>query len=155
MSKTRIADKPTTFRGTLATGLSAGSKIDPNGGEYSAGLIPGFAVITRGEALGHGMWIDRDFVNSVSESLSSGSVKSRYTHPDMSSDGLAKSLGRVSFCESGEEEDIVRGDLHFYESAHRSPDGDLAAHVMSLADEDSESFGASICLLYTSPSPRD
>ena len=143
MPKNSINKKPTTFRGPVATGLAEGSKIDEDGGQYGAGIIPGFAVITRGEALGHGMWVDEVFVGQVSEALSQSSVKSRYTHPDMSSDGLAKGLGRVQFSDS-DQKDIVRGDLHFYKSSRKSPDGDLGGHVLSLAKEDAESFGASI-----------
>jgi len=138
-----INKKPTTFRGPLSTGLAEDSKIETDGGEYSAGLISGFAVITRGEALGHGMWIDEVFVGQVSEALSKGSVKSRYTHPGMSSDGLGKGLGRVHF-RTSEEKDVVRGDLHFYKSSRRAPDGDLGGHVLSLAEEAPEDFGASI-----------
>ena len=138
-----INKKPTTFRGPLSTGLAEDSKIETDGGEYGAGLISGFAVITRGEALGHGMWADEVFIGQVSEALSKGSVKSRYTHPDMSSDGLAKSLGRAHF-RTSDEKDVARGDLHFYKSSRKAPDGDLGGHVLSLAEEDSEAFGASI-----------
>ena len=148
-----INKKPTTFRGPLSTGLAEDSKIETDGGEYGAGLIPGFAVITRGEALGHGMWIDEVFVGQVSEALSKGSVKSRYTHPGMSSDGLGKGLGRVHFQES-KEKDVVRGDLHFYKSSRKAPDGDLGGHVISLAEEDPESFGASI-VFYHDPEAED
>ena len=138
-----INKKPTTFRGPLSTGLAEDSKIELDGGEYGAGLISGFAVITRGEALGHGFWVDEVFIGQVSEALSNGSVKSRYTHPDMSSDGLAKGLGRTYF-RTSDEKDIVRGDLHFYKSSRKAPEGDLGGHVLSLAEEDSEAFGASI-----------
>ena len=138
-----INKKPTTFRGPLSTGLAEDSKIETDGGEYGAGLISGFAVITRGEALGHDFWVDEVFIGQVSEALTKGSVKSRYTHPGMSSDGLGKGLGRVHFQES-EEKDVVRGDLHFYKSSRNAPDGDLGGHVLSLASEDPESFGASI-----------
>ena len=151
MPKNSINKKPTTFRGPVATGLAEGSKIDEAGGQYGAGIIPGFAVITRGEALGHGMWVDEVFVGQVSEALSQSSVKSRYTHPDMSSDGLAKGLGRVQFSDSAEK-DVVRGDLHFYKSSRKSPDGDLGGHVLSLAKEDPESFGASIVFYHDSAS---
>ena len=127
----------------MSTGLAEDSKIETDGGEYGAGLISGFAVITRGEALGHGMWADEVFIGQVSEALSKGSVKSRYTHPDMSSDGLAKSLGRAHF-QTSDEKDVARGDLHFYKSSRKAPDGDLGGHVLSLAEEDPKAFGASV-----------
>ena len=140
--KNNLGKAPTTFRGTLATGLTESSEISLEGGQFGAGFIKGFAVITHGEALGHNMWIDAEFVASVAKSLKTAEVKSRYTHPDMSSDGLAKGLGMVNF--AGGSEDISRGDLHFFKSAHRSPDGNLAEHVAIRAEEAPNSFGSSI-----------
>lgn len=143
-----IDTKPKYLHGTVARGLQQDENgealIEENGGRWRSGLIRGLAVITRGEALGHGMWIDQEFVESVALAMQAenAGTKSRYTHPDMSSDGLAKGLGRVMFVEG--EDEIARGDLHFWKSARTSPDGDLAGHVIQRAIEDPTSFGTSI-----------
>lgn len=150
MSQGSVASpiKQGLLRGAIARGLAAAaadaSQIDRTGGDYGAGIIRGFAVITRGEALGHEMWCDAVFLGQVADALNAlpDGVKSRFTHPDMSSDGLGNYLGRAK--NARVDGDVVRADLHFQEVAHKAPDGDLAGYVMDLADADHKAFGASI-----------
>lgn len=145
-----LASRPRLLRSTIARGIStrglaASEKpIDPTGGDFGAGIIRGMAVLTRGEALGHGLWCDRTMLSQVCDAINSSSkgVKARFTHPDLSGDGLGKALGRVK--NAGLDGDVVRGDLHFTQSAHQTPEGDLARYVMSLAAEDPAAFGNSI-----------
>jgi hypothetical protein len=118
------------------------------------GIIKGLSVITRGPALGHGMWVDKVFVKSVHDAIntprtnSKGQIrygyKSRFTHPSISGDGMGKYLGRVMNARLVDDGDRVIADLHFGQSAHKSPDGNLAEYVMGLAEEDPEAFGTSI-----------
>jgi len=149
MKKSNLESAPSLYRSDVARGLAAGSEVSTAGGRYGAGLVEGFAVITRGEALGHGFWIDQEFVSQVNQALAGNrsGVKSRFTHPDLSGDGLAKGLGRVFFRDS-ESSDVARGDLHLWESSRKSPDGDLGGYVLERAKEDPESFGASISFVY-------
>lgn len=144
-----LKQAPKYFRAGVARGLATGSAPVEDGGRFGGGLIPGVAVITRGEALGHGVWIDSTFVGQVRDALAAHSegVKSRFTHPDLSGDGLAKGLGRV-FAAEGGNGDTVRGDLHFWRSAANSPEGDLSGFLMRRAAEDPKSFGASITFLH-------
>lgn len=139
------------FRTAIARGLSAGDKadsktprVDREGGHYGAGIIRGFAVITRGEALGHALWIDSEFVEQTRKAMAAlaSGTKSRFTHPGLSSDGMGKLLGRAYSPKT--DGDTVRADLHLLESAHDTPDGDLASYVMNLAEEAPDAFGASI-----------
>ena len=111
------------------------NSIDPDGGENGAGIIKGFSVITRGEALGHQMWCDSVFIEQCKESLLSAEkgLKSRWTHPGLSADGMGKQLGDVKGGESNGDQ--LFADLHFYKIAHRAPDGDLAAWVMEFAKD--------------------
>jgi hypothetical protein len=103
------------------------------------------SMIAAGEAKGHQLWIDNIFLAQVADAMAAAGkagVKSRFTHPDMSADGLAKFLGRSK---TGKlDGDRVTTDLHLAASAHRSPDGDLAGYVMDRTEEDPGSFGASI-----------
>ncbi len=145
MGKTNSLSKaPTYYRSGIAKGVE-GPKVSFDSGRFGAGVVPGIAVITRGEALGHDAWVDSDFIAEVNDYMkqSSQGVKSRYTHPDISGDGLAKGLGRVTWSESGNP-DIVRGDLHLWKSSRSTPEGDLGLHVLERATEDPASFGASI-----------
>ena len=132
------------FRAPVARGIATGSRIDSKGGAYGAGLIRQVAVITAGEALGHQMWIDQTMLEQVRDAInaSSAGIKSRFAHPGLSGDGLGKALGRVQ--NASLDGNIVRADEHLYESAHETPDGDLAAYILKLAAEDPEAFGTSI-----------
>jgi len=134
----------TRFRSHIARGRDS-HEIDRTGGEFGAGFIPGFAVITRGEALGHGLWIDQDFLKETAAAINAtgdAGTKCRFTHPDMSGDGLGSLLGRVD--NARVEGDRVLADLHLLASAHQTPDGDLAGYTLDLAEEAPDAFGASI-----------
>lgn len=79
-------------------------------------------------------------------------LKSRFTHPDMSSDGLGKFLGRAKDLSmhaarderTGKEVPAVRADLHFDPSASNTPTGDLAGYVLDLAESDPDALSSSI-----------
>lgn len=146
------------FRTTKSKGFkpSEEPRIVRDGGDYGAGLIRGFSMITRGEALGHEMWIDGEFLDQVAAASSAAGkrgLKVRFTHPGLSSDGLGKFLGRVKFGRRDGEQ--VFGDLHFSKSSHETPDGDLAKYVMDMAEEHPEDFGASIVFKHDRQASRD
>jgi hypothetical protein len=84
-------------------------------------------------------------------------LRSRFTHPSLSSDGLGTYLGRVTNArrdkvmrptEDGKfaEVEVVRGDLKFDPTAFKTPSGDLASYLMELAESDEEAFGTSLVL---------
>ena len=139
----KLDQPPKYLRSFPAKGIKAENPVNRTGGDYGAGLIRGYAVITRGEALGHGLWIDNQFLSDVAEQINtSEGHKSRFTHPGLSGDGLAKFLGRTK--NATIDGDTVRADLHLSKSSHRTPDGDLAGYLLDRAEEDPASFGASI-----------
>lgn len=143
MNPEDILSKPLRFmRGDVSRRSRA--NVDREGGMYGAGLISGVSLITRGEALGHEMWIDADFLSDVTAALNAtpNGIKSRFTHPGLSSDGTGQFLGRLTNAHT--EGDQVFADLHLSETATKAPDGDLADYVMTLAEEDPEAFGLSI-----------
>jgi len=85
----------------------------------------------------------------------SGGLKSRFTHPDMSNDGLGKFLGRTHdpFMDSaidartGKKVAAVRGSLHFDKTAlDTPPEGGrpLGLYVMDLAESDPDALSSSI-----------
>jgi hypothetical protein len=139
--------KPVTkFRAGIVR-LSAVPAVDRTGGKFGAGLIRGVSLVTVGEALGHGLWLDAEFVQTVHlAALAQQDIglKSRFTHPDMSGDGLSHFLGRFRDAQLSADGRQVLADLHFAKSAHDTPDGDLAAYLMTRAEEDPASFGMSI-----------
>ncbi len=116
-----------------------------DGGDSGAGLIQRFSVITRGEALGHETWIDKDFLQETADAINSAGdsgIKSRFTHPDASGDGLGKFLGRVKGAVvTGNQ---VHADLHISDLSHSTPGGDLGTFVMDMAEKEPDMFGTSI-----------
>jgi hypothetical protein len=132
------------FRSSQAEVDEENVKVSDAGGRFAGGVLYGVSLISAGEALGHEMWIDDVAVGQVAELAANDEhgLKSRFTHPSMSTDGLGRHLGRIF----GSEQDgsKVVGDLHFASSAHDTPDGDLADYVMQLATEDPQAAGLSI-----------
>lgn len=110
---------------------------------------------------------DRKAIRSIVKMANErpGGLKSRFTHPDLSNDGLGKFLGRYKDVRSdtvlrpggknerGEDTQVerlvARGDLHFDATAlDTPPDGGkpLGLYVMDLADSDPDAFGTSLVL---------
>lgn len=137
-----LRDAPRYLRSKPATGGQP--QVERKGGYRQQGVIRSASIVSRGEALGHDEWLDQSFIESVAEAINQPNkgVKSRFTHPSLSGDGLGTFLGRVMDAE------VVGGrvlaDIHFTQASHNTPDGDLATYVMDLAEEDPESFGVSI-----------
>jgi hypothetical protein len=144
--KPKLNTKPKYFKAGVSRGLLATNeqRIEREGGDYGAGLIRGASIITRGEALGHGMWIDAHMLEQTADAINNHpkGVKVRFTHPSMSGDGLGSYLGRAK--NAFVLGDQVYADVHFSSAGHKTPDGDLAEYVMSLADNDADAFGVSI-----------
>jgi hypothetical protein len=149
MNKIDLRSPSKFLRATVARGVgptrAAVDPVDPQGGDSGAGIIRNMAILTRGEAIGHCLWCDSTMLEQTANAINNAGaqgVKARFTHPDMSGDGLGKMTGRVK--NAYVDGDVVRGDLHFSESAHKTPDGDLAGYLLALAKEDPGSFGNSI-----------
>lgn len=120
-----------------------------DGGDRGMGLIKGLSVITRGEALGHDMWCDGEFLQQVHDAINAAGdagLKCRFTHPSLSGDGMGKFLGNLK--NASLKGDQVFADLHFSETSHKTPDGDLAEYVMGFAEEDPDKFGSSIVFMH-------
>ena len=83
-------------------------------------------------------------------------LKSRFTHPSLSGDGLGSFLGRTKNVrldsvtverEAGIVSLLaVRGDLHLADAAFHSPRGNLGQYVLDLAAEDSDALSSSLVL---------
>jgi hypothetical protein len=107
-------------------------------------VIHEVAICTMGEATGHGVQLDADFIADVERqgNASPAGIKSRFGHPSMSGDALGTHIGRVkNFHQDG---DVVRGDLHLSPTAAASPNGDLRSYTEALAADDPDAFGMSI-----------
>jgi hypothetical protein len=132
---------PKHFRAKVATG---NPRVDREGGMFGKGVIYDVSMITRGEALGHDLWVDREFLEDVASSVNASDrgVKARFTHPGLSSDGVGTKLGK--FTNARVVGDQVIADMHLQEAAFNTPEGDLGSYVLSLAEDTPEDFGLSI-----------
>ena len=148
IERTTISDPPRRVR-LLSRGIdlkAAGKPVEREGGDAGAGLIRSFSVTSAGEALGHRIWLDQEFLRQTAAAGNGreGGIKARFTHPGLSGDGLGTLLGRARNFRHVKTRDQVFADLHFAASAHGTPNGDLAKYVMDMAEETPEEFGASI-----------
>jgi len=116
----------------------------PGGGRYDSGLITGVVVVTRGPIPDRGIFVDREFMQSVTDAINSrgNGVKCHLGHPSIFRDGLGDVVGM--FSDARVTSNAVRADLHVLKSAHRTPRGNLAEYVLGLAAEAPDFFGASI-----------
>lgn len=79
-------------------------------------------------------------------------LKSRFTHPDLSSDGLGKFLGRSRNARldtirvKGEELEVVRADLFLDPTSFDTPHGNLGKYILDLAESDPDAFASSLVL---------
>ncbi|MCH8851202.1 MAG: hypothetical protein IID41_00955 [Planctomycetes bacterium] len=143
--KEALTTKPKLLRAPVSKGMQ---RVIRDGGDSGVGLIQRFSVTTRGEALGHGMWLDKTFLSEVTEAINikgDQGIKSRFTHPSMSGDGLGRFLGRVKNGRTVGNQAVA--DLHLSELAHSTPDGDLAEFVMDMAAKEPDMFGTSIVFM--------
>lgn len=143
-----IETKPTRFRGTTCFARRDELQVDRKGGKWEMGIIRGVSLNTRGEALGHELWCDADFVQKVCDLTNEKNLglKARFTHPGLSADGVGTKLGK--FFDARVVGDRVLADLHFQEAAYNTPNGDLATYVLSMAEDTPEDFGLSIAFGY-------
>lgn len=114
--------------------------------DRDAHIIYGVSAAQPVEALGHDMILDRKAINQIVEhgNAARNGVKSRFTHPGLSSNGLGKYLGRLrDFREEGGK---AVADLHIADSAFKTPEGDLGTYVMDLAEGDPDMFGMSVVI---------
>jgi hypothetical protein len=143
------------LRAPVARGIRAGHK----GVNREKGILEGVAVITEGEARGHGFAIDEDFVQDVvsAGAAAPGGIKSRFGHPNASSNALGTFLGREQrfYLDRRDGKAIARADLHLSETAKKSPKGDLHEYTLDLAEHEPDMFGTSIVFTWSNMYKRD
>jgi hypothetical protein len=108
------------------------------------GIIYNAAIVTPGEAKGHGVQLDSEFVDAVvaQGNESKNGLKMRFGHPSMSSTALGTFIGRAkNFRREG---DVARGDVFLSKEAKNAPGGDLYEYVLGMAENEADMFGTSI-----------
>lgn len=145
--------KPEWLRASIKSPLS---RVD-----REANILRGMVVAQLGpfKSEGRGRFDKESLAGIISlGNAKAGGLKSRFTHPDMSSDGLGKFLGRVRDLRMdsalderlGKTVAAVRGDLHFDKTAlDTPPEGGkpLGLYVMDLAESDPNALSSSIVVV--------
>ena len=158
--KNKFKPLKTRFRATFK-GETLGEAAPPSVDKENE-VLHGVQITLEGEALGHGVWLDREFCDAVAQQgNATGDVglKVRYGHPAMCSDAIGTELGRAKNFRVVDLERVVDGvqikaagviaDVHLLKSAHSAPQGDIAKHVLETAAEDPKQFGQSIVFTYS------
>ena len=146
-----------TFAGKDLGGAQRLGKIDEENE-----VLHDVQITLEGEALGHGVWLDREFCEAVAEqgnAMGDVGLKVRYGHPSMCSDAIGTELGRAKNFRVVDLDRTVDGqtvkaagviaDVYLLKSAHSAPQGDIAKHVLETAKEDPKQFGQSIVFTYS------
>jgi hypothetical protein len=134
-----VAD-PALFRTTRQAELPA--KVDRKANIIFGANLMQVGDLNNGDAR---PWtVDAESLSQAQKMMSKGNngAKARFTHPNMSSDGMGSYLGRWKNVRV--DGGTLRGDLHIADAAFKSPQGDLGTYVMDLAESDPEAFGVSL-----------
>lgn len=126
---------------------SALRQAPARGVDTQAQIIRGAKVIQLGDINDSRPWtVDQQTLAQVVQfgNQPNKGLKARFTHPNMSDDGLGKYLGRWQ--DFRVEGDSVLADLHISASAKSTPGGDLAQYVLDLVQEDPGALGVSVVM---------
>jgi polyhydroxyalkanoate synthesis regulator phasin len=125
-------------------GVPASLRVDAEAKRVNGAAILQLGSLAEGDA--RPWFIDE---MSMAQALSlAGSfqkgLKARWTHPNMSSDGLGNYLGRWRNFRLSESGDTLLADLHLARTAFRGGDESRGQWVLDMADDDPEAFGVSL-----------
>ena len=127
------------------TRMSSGFfRMKPVGVDRELNVIEGVSVVTLGEAKGHGVHLDSEFLDEVTRLGADRKmgIKCRFGHPNMCNEALGTHLGWFkNFTRDGDQ---VRADLHISEAADHSPKGELGKYLLEMAESEENAFGTSI-----------
>lgn len=132
--------------------LSTGARAV--GVDREARIVKGYVVAQLGPFKSEGRGeFDQASLDLIVKHWPKAGLKSRFSHPTESSDGLGKYLGRARDpylstvrLEDGKEVPAVRANLHLDKTAFSSPEGNLGDYVLSLAESDPGALSSSLVL---------
>ena len=126
----------------------------PSGGvNHEDGIINGVSVTTEGEAKGHGVHLDEEFVDTVVQfgNERKQGLKARFGHPNMCSTALGTFIGRYKNFrketvarDDGQTASRAVADLFLSNEAKDTPHGNLHKYVLNMASNEPDMFGTSI-----------
>lgn len=137
------------FTTTPLRGLPTDAKVDRKTRTIFGAKAMEFGPLNAGDAR---PWkVDATTLQQLAAAVNAKGpgAKMRFAHPNMSRDGMGRHLGRATNARIvGEgEASYVAVDAKLSDAATRAPGGNLADHVLDLAEEAPEDFGLSIAPL--------
>jgi hypothetical protein len=114
------------------------------------GIIYGVKMVSEGEAKGHGVMLNKDFIKQTVKlgNAEKRGVKARFGHPNMCSTALGTYLGVYKNIRHVEgDQDHAIGDLYLSDTAKKTPNGNYYDYILDLADKEPDKFGSSIAFL--------
>lgn len=149
MTQVLTLPPPEAFRTAALLGLPTAGRVDREAGKIFGAKAMQIGPLNAGD--------DRPYkVDSVSldqlEQLVAArqiGTKVRFSHPNMSRDGMGRHLGRAANARrvADPEGDYTAVDITLSKAATRSPSGDLFSYVLDLAEQTPEDFGLSLAPL--------
>ncbi|MFN4254550.1 MAG: hypothetical protein ACK4Q5_06050 [Saprospiraceae bacterium] len=119
--------------------------------DREGGIIHDVQVVRQGEARGHGVWVDAEFVRDIAAAGNAAGepgLKSRFNHPNMCFGALGSMVGTLHNFRVENNDQQAIADLHLSPAAAVSPEGDLREYIFALAENHPEHFGLSIEFLH-------
>lgn len=128
-------------------------KSKPAEVDHEKGIIRGVKVCSEGEAKGHCVSLDGEFIGTLVEQggAAKQGLKARFGHPNMCSSALGTFVGRFknfrrgpTVRDDGSAVDACFADLFLSNSAKETPNGDLYSYILAMAEKEADMFGTSI-----------
>lgn len=139
-----IPAKPAMLRVQAASGR-------PIGVDREAQVIRGYILAEEGVFKDRRGEFTKDGIAQIVQLANRApkGLRSRFTHPSMSEDGLGKYLGRArnAWLEKANDKWRARADLYLSPSSRDTPSGDLGGYVLNLAAEDPDALSTSLVIL--------
>jgi hypothetical protein len=120
--------------------------------DQEAGVIFGYTLAMEGRFKDDRGEFDRAALAEVVRLANADpkGLRSRFSHPSESSDGLGKHLGRLrpgsAYLDKSGPAWLARADLRISPSSRDTPSGDLGGYVLRLAAEDPDALSSSLVL---------
>lgn len=151
MKKKKLSKQPNSYYklrqvhapASFSSDISVEAPSQSNGDKM---VLRNVRIVEEGEARGHGVWMDKDFIEKTVSLAKGRRIKCRFGHPGMCSESFGTYLGyydnfRVM---QGDAGTYAIADLNLSKAANKSPNGKLSEYIQELANEAPDMFGNSI-----------
>jgi hypothetical protein len=137
------------FRTAPLLGLPTAGRVDHEAGKIFGAKALQVGPLNAGDSRPYK--VDSVSLDQLEQLVAARQIgtKVRFSHPNMSRDGMGRHLGRAANARrvADPEGDYTAVDITLSKAATRSPSGDLFSYVLDLAEQTPEDFGLSLAPL--------